>query len=288
MRQCVRAGWFLCVGLLMADVSMADQAAGKWHHSYARAYHEAKRLEKPLLVHFYADWCGPCQQMEASVLNTKKVTAQLGRSIIGVKINVDRYPQLVEDFRIDGFPSDVFVSSTGKIQFRSGYTSQKGFLAQIARSAKTKGAAKTKEGTAQTSVIKGKAPHGSNGRPALEGYSPVSISGERKWRKGNRRFDWEYEGLVYRMRNADELARFQADPQRYVPGWHGDDPLIHSRSGQSVPGDIRYGVFFHQRLYLLVSEENRRRFHQNPQRYAAGEDQPNSGGVDMAGMTGAE
>lgn len=65
----------------------------------------------PVLIDFYADWCGPCRMM-GPVLD--KVAAQTsGRAKI-VKINVDEEPELASAFRVSSIPS-LAVMRNGKL-----------------------------------------------------------------------------------------------------------------------------------------------------------------------------
>ncbi len=61
-----------------------------------------QEAEVPLLVDFYAPWCGPCQMM-GPVL--EKVGAQLKDRIQVVKINTDKYPDLASKHRITSLPT---------------------------------------------------------------------------------------------------------------------------------------------------------------------------------------
>jgi thioredoxin len=58
--------------------------------------------EVPLLVDFYAPWCGPCQMM-GPVL--EQVGVQLKDRIQVVKINTDKYPDLASKHRITSLPT---------------------------------------------------------------------------------------------------------------------------------------------------------------------------------------
>jgi thioredoxin len=59
---------------------------------------------EPVLVDFYAVWCGPCQLMssELSSLSTK-----LQGTLKVAKVDTDVYPQLGERYQIDGLPTCV-------------------------------------------------------------------------------------------------------------------------------------------------------------------------------------
>ncbi|KAL9449582.1 hypothetical protein AB3S75_011493 [Citrus x aurantiifolia] len=79
--------------------------------------------DKPVLVDFYATWCGPCQYM-APILN--EVGAALKDKIQVVKIDTEKYPQIADTYRIealptfilfkDGTPSDRFEGAFAKDQ----------------------------------------------------------------------------------------------------------------------------------------------------------------------------
>ncbi|MBW4664273.1 MAG: thioredoxin [Chroococcus sp. CMT-3BRIN-NPC107] len=56
----------------------------------------------PLLVDFYAEWCGPCQMM-APIL--EQVNNQLKDRLRVVKINTDKYPQLASQHHIHALPT---------------------------------------------------------------------------------------------------------------------------------------------------------------------------------------
>ncbi len=56
----------------------------------------------PLLVDFYAPWCGPCRMMAPIV---EQVNAQMNQQLRVVKINTDNYPQLASQYQIHALPT---------------------------------------------------------------------------------------------------------------------------------------------------------------------------------------
>jgi thioredoxin len=56
----------------------------------------------PVLVDFYATWCGPCQMM-APILD--RVGTQLKGRIQIVKIDTDKYPNLASQYQINALPT---------------------------------------------------------------------------------------------------------------------------------------------------------------------------------------
>jgi thioredoxin len=58
--------------------------------------------DTPVLVDFYATWCGPCQMM-AGILT--EVSHQLKGQLKIVKIDTDKYPQIASQHRIAALPT---------------------------------------------------------------------------------------------------------------------------------------------------------------------------------------
>lgn len=58
--------------------------------------------DRPLLIDFYAPWCGPCQMM-AKIL--EQVNAQMHDRLQVVKINTDNYPDLATQYGIQALPT---------------------------------------------------------------------------------------------------------------------------------------------------------------------------------------
>lgn len=56
----------------------------------------------PVLVDFYADWCGPCHMMSPIL---EQVNAQLQGRIRVVKIDTEKYPQLASQYEIYALPT---------------------------------------------------------------------------------------------------------------------------------------------------------------------------------------
>ncbi|GAV91124.1 Thioredoxin domain-containing protein, partial [Cephalotus follicularis] len=58
--------------------------------------------DKPVLVDFYATWCGPCQFM-VPILDEVSVT--LKDKIQVVKIDTEKYPSIADKYRIEALPT---------------------------------------------------------------------------------------------------------------------------------------------------------------------------------------
>ncbi|MDF5732708.1 MAG: thioredoxin, partial [Rhizonema sp. PD38] len=56
----------------------------------------------PVLVDFYADWCGPCKMMTPIL---EQVNAQLQGRLRIVKIDTEKYPELASHYQIEALPT---------------------------------------------------------------------------------------------------------------------------------------------------------------------------------------
>lgn len=73
-------------------------------------FNEVKASDKPVLLDFYADWCGPCMMVSPVVDEIAKENPQY---LVG-KINVDNEPELTMEFGVVSIPLLV-VMKDGKI-----------------------------------------------------------------------------------------------------------------------------------------------------------------------------
>ena len=73
-------------------------------------FDSVKTSDKPVLLDFYADWCGPCRMVSPVV---EQIAEENPQYLIG-KINVDKEPELARKFNVLSIPTLV-VLKDGKI-----------------------------------------------------------------------------------------------------------------------------------------------------------------------------
>ncbi len=83
---------------------------------------------KPCIIDFYADWCGPCKKV-APIL--KELAGTYKNEIIIYKVDVDREKELASAFGIQSIPSILFVPMNGQPQMAQGALPREEIVKQI-------------------------------------------------------------------------------------------------------------------------------------------------------------
>jgi thioredoxin 1 len=87
----------------------------------ASSFQDLIQSQQPVLVDFYADWCGPCRMLAPELERLAQATQ--GQLKI-VKVNVDKNPGAARQYGIQGIPAMILFRQ-GQILWRgSGYRTQ--------------------------------------------------------------------------------------------------------------------------------------------------------------------
>ena len=71
------------------------------------------KSSKPMVVDFFATWCGPCKQL-APILD--EIEQHHKGEVIFERIDVDQNPDLAQEFNIQAIPMLMFITPTGEYQ----------------------------------------------------------------------------------------------------------------------------------------------------------------------------
>lgn len=84
--------------------------------------------DKPCIVDFYADWCGPCKKVSPIL---KDLAAQYKDEIVIYKVDVDAEKELAMAFGIQSIPTLLFIPKDGEPQIAQGALPKEEFVKQI-------------------------------------------------------------------------------------------------------------------------------------------------------------
>jgi thioredoxin-related protein len=110
---------FLLAGGAASGLAAADKI--DWH-TYDSGMARSKFEKKKVFLHFYADWCTYCVEMERKTFKDPAVIAALNRNFIPIRVDSGRDQQTASLYRVKGVPDTWFIAESGEIiGHRPGY-----------------------------------------------------------------------------------------------------------------------------------------------------------------------
>jgi thioredoxin:protein disulfide reductase len=106
------AGTFLITSLVLQGPGVT------WQEYSEDLLNEADRLDKPVIIDFYATWCTPCRELEDITFHHPEVVTRAKADFIMVKVDVTTagnplHEQLLKQYLIKGVPTVVFLDHNG-------------------------------------------------------------------------------------------------------------------------------------------------------------------------------
>ncbi len=116
--------WLMTLLLAAAALPMAAAPARAadqvpWVPDFQAACGMAAEQHRLVLLHFYNDNCGPCVRVDQNVFSRPEVAEAVSQNYIGVKVHAGKSPQLATRYRVQQWPTDVFVTPSGLEVFRT-------------------------------------------------------------------------------------------------------------------------------------------------------------------------
>jgi len=105
---------------------------------------------------------------------------------------------------------------------------------------------------------------------AMEGYCPVTLAVERKWKKGQPQFGAVHRRRTFLFTSAAEQQKFLAEPDRYSPVMVGYDPVKFMQTGELVDGRATFSLTYRKQVYLFTDDASLKSFWQNPSQFTEG------------------
>lgn len=126
--------WLLALGVVAAPTVRGDAIA--WRTDPDVAFAEARKTGKSVLANIHTSWCGPCRRLQATTLQDPSLARLINERCIPLSLDGDERADLVERWGVEGFPTQLVISPTGRVLERiSGYVSVADYASALRSSA---------------------------------------------------------------------------------------------------------------------------------------------------------
>ena len=104
---------------LLSLIIFSAQAQGIdfFHGTFAEAQEKAQKENKLIFMDAYAEWCGPCKKMAATVFKDEKVGKFFNDNFVNVKMDMEKGegPNLSRKFDVSAYPTLLFINGKGDL-----------------------------------------------------------------------------------------------------------------------------------------------------------------------------
>jgi thioredoxin-related protein len=118
--------------LFLGFAQMQAQGIEFFHGTFAEALVKANTENKLIFMDAFAEWCGPCKRMAATVFTDEKVGKFMNSNFICLKMDMEKGegPELSRKYDVSAYPTLLFLNATGGLVQRNvGALPSDGFIA---------------------------------------------------------------------------------------------------------------------------------------------------------------
>ena len=277
MRKLIFTVLIACFVISTHSLSTADEIP--WMTDVQVAMVQAKNENKPVLLHFYGDFCGPCKAMDKNVFPEPTVAQELKNHFIPVKIDTSQNQATTQKYGIRGIPADVFITPQGEILHqRVGGTDARQYLQELQNVVQIVYA---KSGASQNHIVRDVAPQqqlvSQNHNVSMGGGLPLQTTTNTRPPAANLSFEnstTQYEPQVV---NTQIVAQNTIMPEpKTLPEilpektllFDGYCPVTLSLETRWVKGQEQFFAEYEGGMFYFASEEARNMFLEVPYQYA--------------------
>jgi protein disulfide-isomerase len=100
-------------------VSAVGESQLKWSEDLVATMKLAQQTGKPVLIHFYGDDCPPCRMLEKRAFKDPQLIESIHSNLLAVRINAQRDTKTAAKFRVNRWPTDVYLYPNGQEIYRN-------------------------------------------------------------------------------------------------------------------------------------------------------------------------
>lgn len=255
--------FLLAACVVTAGWAPLQAAEGGWYTDFKTAQSRAARLNRPMLVHFYAEWCAPCKRMDRDVLHVPSVLETLHRAVVPVKLDVTQHRQLSQNYRVESVPTDLFLTPDGRVLgMMNGYRRQSDYLQRVAVIAQ-QFAAQQKLHWAEANGDNPEMGLATSEPPSLPEIELPSATEKRELTTTDDdapASDWQGDapGISIKPRTDGTI----------LVGLEGFSPLSLYYDRAWIKGDPQYAAIYQGLTYLMTGPSELAEFQENSAKYA--------------------